>query len=133
MAGCVLRAWGDDFAPEEFLRHSSLEPCNVFRKGARKSEDHTWNTSGLTVVVSESNDFARQVVDAVVFLKSNREDLSHLKGSVGVEGTSLDFGVNGRDGFLQSYYFPPELIHLAAEFSMALDLSIYNLLPEAGS
>jgi hypothetical protein len=127
MAGCVLRAWGDNFQPENFLGGSSLEPCNVFHKGARKSESCTWDTSGLTVVVSEaSDDFARQVADAIEFLKSHGAELRQLQGNVGLDGLSLDFGVNRRNGFLQSQTFPPELICLAAEYSMALEVSIYG-------
>ena len=127
MAGCVLRAWDDGFQPETFLHGSSLEPCNIFRKGARRSESSTWDTSGITVVVSEaSDDFAKQVVDAIEFLKAKRTELLWLQGSAGLEGMSLDFGVNRRNGFLQSHAFPPELARLAGELSMALELSIYG-------
>jgi len=127
MGGCVLRAWGDAFQPEYFLRGSSIEPCNVFTKGARKSEGRTWETSGLTVVVSEAtDDFAQQVSDALAFLNSNPSELRRLQTSVGLDGLSLDFGVNRKDGFLQSQLFPSELVSLAAEYSMALEVSIYG-------
>jgi hypothetical protein len=127
MGGCVLRAWGDDFQPESFLNGSSLEPCNVFTKGARKSEGHTWETSGLTVVVSEAtDDFAQQVSDALAFLNSNASELRRLQSSVGIDGLSLDFGVNLKNGFLQSQLFPPELVSSAADYSMALEVSIYG-------
>ena len=127
MGGCVLRAWGDDFQPDAFLSGSSLEPCNVFFKGTRKSEGRAWDTSGLTVVVSEaSDDFARQITDAILFLKSNAPELQRLKTSVGLDGLDLDFGVDRKNGFLQSQVFPPELVSLAAEYSMALEVSIYG-------
>lgn len=126
MGGCVLRAWGDDFPPELFLAGSSLEPCNVFTKGARKAEGRSWDTSGLTVLVSDhSDDFEHQVNDAIEFLTSNRLELQRLKSSIGIEGLSLDFGVSERDVFCQSYCFPPELISLAAEYPLALEVSIY--------
>lgn len=127
MGGCVLRAWGDDFQPESFLNGSSLEPCNVFTKGARKSAGRTWETSGLTVVVSEANDdFAQQVSDALAFLNSNTSELRRLQTSIGLDGLSLDFGVNRRNGFLQSQLLPAELVFLAAKYSMALEVSIYG-------
>jgi hypothetical protein len=127
MAGCVLRASGDDFQPETFLQGSSLSPCKVFRKGDRKSESRSWDTSGITVVVSEaSDDFAQQVADAIEFIKSNRAEMLRLQDSAGLEGMSLDFGVNRRKGFLQSHLFPPELIRLASELSLALEVSIYG-------
>jgi hypothetical protein len=126
MPGCVLRAAGDDFQPEIFLQESTLDPCNVFRKGERKSESRTWNTSGITVVISEGSDFGQQLADAVQFLKSNRAELLRLKAATGLEAMSLDFGVKRRNGFLQSHLFPPELILLAGELSLALEVSIYG-------
>jgi hypothetical protein len=127
MAGCVLRASGADFQPEIFLRASSFCPCNVFRKGERKAESRTWDTSGITIVVSEaSDDFAQQVIDAIEFLKSHRVDILSLQKSKGLEEIGLDFGVNRRNDFLQSYLFPAELIRLAGEFSMDLEVSIYG-------
>lgn len=125
-AGCVLRASGDHFQPETFLDGSSLQPCNVFHKGTRKSASHTWDTSGITVVVSEADRFAGQVTDAVEFLKSNGTELQQLHGSVGLDRLSLDFGVDQKKGFLQSHFFPAELVSLAAEYSMALEVSIYG-------
>lgn len=125
-AGCVLRAGGDNFQPETFLDGSSLQPCNVFHKGATKSASRTWDTSGITVVVSEADSFQRQVTDAIEFLKSNGMELQKLLGSVGLEKLSLDFGVDRKNGFLQSHLFPAELVSLAAEYSMALEVSIYG-------
>jgi phosphatidate phosphatase PAH1 len=126
MTGCVLRAQGDSFTPETFLGESSFTVCNVFHKGDRKSESRRWETSGLTALVSDSDDFAQQVTDAIDFLKSNGPELRRLQVSVGLDALSLDFGVNGKNAFLQSHLFPPELISLAAEYSMALEVSIYG-------
>ena len=125
-AGCVLRAWGDNFQPETFLDGSSLQPCNVFHKGTRKSVSRTWDTSGITVVVSEADVFAQQVTEAMEFLKSNGMELQQLQGSVGLGGLSLDFGVDRKNGFMQSHCFAAELVSLAAEYSMSLEVSIYG-------
>jgi hypothetical protein len=77
-------------------------------------------------VVSEaSDDFAQQITDALEFLKSNGAELRRLQASAGLDGLSLDFGVNRKDVFLQSHFFPLELISLAAEYSMALEVSMY--------
>jgi hypothetical protein len=82
----------------------------------------------MTVVVSEaSDDFAQQVVDAIEFLRLKRPELLLLDASHGLDGISLDFGVSRKKGFLQSHFFPPELIHLAGEFRIALEVSIYGM------
>ena len=128
MAGCVLRATGDHFQPEWFLSESTLAPCNVFRKGEHKSASSVWDTSGITVVVSEAQEsFSQQVSDAIEFLRSNRAELLRLKGSRGLEDLSLDFGLSRKNGFLQSHLFPSDLIHMAGELGMALEVSIYGI------
>jgi len=124
-SSCVLRATGDNFQPSDFLRDSIFEPCNVFRKGERKSASSAWKTSGITVEVSSADDFSAQVRDAIVFLETNRAELLRLKQFAGLEEISLDFGVSGRNGFLQSYLFPLKIIRLASEFSLELEVSIY--------
>ena len=124
-SSCVLRATGDNCQPSDFLRDSTFEPCNVFRKDERKSASSVWDTSGITVDVSSEDEFSAQVRDAIVFLETNRIELLRLKQFAGLEEISLDFGVNRKDKFLQSYLFPLELIHLASEFALELELSIY--------
>ncbi|MEP7077177.1 MAG: hypothetical protein ABI878_15330 [Acidobacteriota bacterium] len=124
-SACVLRASGDEFQTAEFLRESSFEPVNVFQKGERKAASRTWNTSGITVNVSEADAFEEQVGDAIAFIETNYAELQRLKETVGVEGFELDFGVNGKDSFIQSYVFTSELTRLAGEISLALEISIY--------
>ena len=124
---CVLRAYGDSFAPQQFLLLSTLDPCNVFRKGERKSEKTTWNSSGLTVPVSECefDDFQGQIRDAISFLTVHRDELLRLRSFPGVDGLLLDFPVYRRDVFVQSQSFPSELVALAGELGLGLELSIY--------
>ena len=128
MPGCVLRAIGGGFQVERFLEESSLLPCNVFRKGERKSDNRLWETSGLTVLVSDSSgdEFALQIKDAIEFLRANRDELSRLRGFDGLEEMALDFGVNRNNGFLQSNFFPAELIALACDLEMGIELSVYG-------
>ena len=124
-SSCVLRATGDNFQPSDFLRESTFEPCNVFRKDERKSASSVWDTSGITVEVSSEDDFPAQVREAIIFLETNRTELLRLKQFAGLKNLSLDFGVGGKDSFLQSYFFPLEIIHLASEFELELEVSVY--------
>jgi hypothetical protein len=128
MAGSVLRATGDNFQAEKFLEDSTLAPCNIFRKGQPKANNRVWETSGITVIISNAcgDDLVQQIHDAIEFLKSNRNEVSRLRGFSGVEAVELDFGVYRKNGFLQSNVFPPELIALAGELGMGIELSIYG-------
>jgi len=128
MPGCVLRASGDYFDPQGFLTDSAFVPCNVFRKGERKAQDRSWTTSGFTVVVSEASgdDLAQQIQDAIEFLRMHREEVVRLGRFEGLDGVDLDFGVNRKNGFLQSSYLPPELVTLAGALGVGVEISIYG-------
>ena len=124
----VLRATGSQFDPNAFLTSSALQPCNVFIKGQRRSESDMWDLSGLTVATSDSeiDDFQKQLTDSIEFLISNRAELLRLKSFEGVDDVRLDFGVGRRPAYAQYYFFPPELVALANEFGMGLEISIYG-------
>ncbi len=128
MLGCVLRAIGDTLQPEEFLQESTLSPCNVFIKGERKSHNYVWETSGITIVVSEDcgDNLHQQVQDAIEFLRANRKEIIRLRRFAGLQEMELDFGVNRRTGFLQTNIFPAGLTILVGELDMGIELSIYG-------
>lgn len=128
MPGCVLRAAGDGFQVEKFLETSTLSPCIVFRKGERKSAERVWEMSGINVVVSDApgDDPARQVREAVSFLRTHKDELARLMAFDGVSGLELDFGLYREDGFAQNIRFPAELTALAGELQMGIEISIYG-------
>ena len=128
MPGCVLRVSGDCFQPQGFLDDSDLVPWNVFRKGERKAEKRSWDSSGFTVVVSEASgdDLAQQIQDAIEFLRMHKEEVARLMRSEGLDYVQLDFGVNRKNGFLQSSYLPPELLALAGALGLGVEISIYG-------
>ncbi len=125
-SSCVLRVTGDDFQPHVFLQDSNLEPCNIFHKGEQRSAKSKWNNSGVTFEISSKDDFSAQIQDAVVFLQTNRAELLRLMKFAGIEETSVDFGINAEKKFVQSYIFPLEIIHLASELKLELEVSIYE-------
>jgi hypothetical protein len=128
MPGCVLRVSGDQFHPGDYLAGSALAPCNVFVKGERRGRDSFWDSSGFTVVVSDAsaNDLRRQIFDAVEFLRVHRKELVGLATCVGVEDVRLDFGIARKNGFLQSSELPVELITIAGELRIGIEISIYG-------
>ena len=128
MPGCVLRVTGDNLQLEDLVAGSSLIPCNLFRKGEPKSKSRVWETSGITIVVSDApgNDFDQQIEDAILFLERNREDVARLRKRSDLEDLRLDFGVDRKEGFLQCAFFPPRLVKVAGELGIGLELSIYG-------
>lgn len=111
-----------------FLVRSPFVPCNVFHKGERKSENRSWPTSGFTVVVSEASgdDLARQIQDAIEFLREHKDEVARLMKFAGLEAVDLDFGVNRKNGFLQISRLPPALLALAGALGVGVEVSIYG-------
>jgi hypothetical protein len=128
MPGCVLRASGDLFEPLEFLSSSTLKACNVFLKGQPRGKKSDWDSSGFTVEVSaaEGDELMKQIQDAFGFLRLNQEELLRLNSCAGLSDLRLDFGLNRKDGFLQSSYLPPELLELAGALKIGIEISIYG-------
>ena len=128
MPGCVFRASGDEFEPNEFLASSIFSACNVFRKGEPRAKASVWNTSGFTVEVSAASgdELSKQIQDAVKFLGTNREEIVRLKGCSGLSDIRLDFAINRKNGFLQCNYLPPELLAFAGTLKIGIVISIYG-------
>ena len=128
----VLRASGEDFDPEGFVATSPFQPSHVYRKGepmfpASQPEGRRNDRSGLNLVVSEADfdEFPRQVREAAAFLHDHRSELARLRDFRGVDDLTLDFGIARRDVVVQNDYFPPELLRIAGELGMGIELSQY--------
>jgi hypothetical protein len=79
----------------------------------------------VSVSDAEFGDLARQTRDALEFLNTNREELERLVNYVGVEGVELDFPVYGKDAFVESYRFSPELLERVGQLGIKLCVSRY--------
>ena len=136
---CVLRVAGRSFDVDAYIRRGKLVPSGVYRRGearfptlprARKSPE-----SGFHIVVSKKDfdDLGGQVRDAVAFLGHHRRAIRALRGRKGVETAALSFGVERRpEAVVQAEVFPEDLVRLAGQLGLALELSLYPE-PEARS
>jgi hypothetical protein len=114
---CVLRASGEDFDVDEFLRSSSLKPCAIHRRGTPylakgQPRGRVHEASGLAIAVSGASwsDLATQVTDAERFLAAHRAEILRLVHFPGVEEATLDFSLDLRigDGVAAQFdRFPP--------------------------
>jgi hypothetical protein len=129
--GCVLRVAGRDFDVDAYLRRGVLVPTAVYRRGearfptlprARKNLE-----SGFSIAISKksSTDFADQVEEAVGFLGRHRQAVRALRRQKGVDGATLDFGLERREGPAEGYVFPEDLVRLAGALGLALEVSFY--------
>jgi len=129
----VLRAYGDDFDLDAFLPGCTLPVYTVKRRGEpvfpnTRPEGRRHSQSGVHVLASGADfeEFPKQVEDATAFLLTNVEQIERLCQWPGVEGVTLDFGIQRRDEFVQCIYFPSELLRAAGSLGLNVELSVYE-------
>ena len=141
MSSVVLHVCGEAFDPAPILAKLSLRPYSEYRKGERRFPDNPKSEKrhelgGFKCEVSTADwIIANQVNDVIAFLRKYYEDLASLPGASGVEAVWLDFGyecrLNGKEICVQCDYLPPELLRLAGELGIGIELSLYPMEFEA--
>jgi hypothetical protein len=128
--GCVLRVSTRTSDVERAVEASGLRPIVIFRKGTPKLPGVSTlaSASGFNVDVSRHESFARQVRDAIGFLRRYRSGLGRLRRLGHVDGMTLDFSARPSRSTVPwpSYRFPGALVGLAAEQEIEIELSLYS-------
>ncbi len=126
---CILRAFGNNFDVDGFIRQFSLVTHSVWRKGEKRfPKSETINeSSGIRIVASEADfsELAKQIEDVILFLRKNHDDVKKLTSYPGVDGAVLDFGAEIYPPGWASFTFPPELLSLVGSAGVSLCLSVY--------
>jgi CheY-like chemotaxis protein len=135
MPGAVLHVRGEHLDPDALLAGLSLQPYSVFRKGDPVSPGSTRNQrqhqfGGFKCDVSQADGvLTEEVADAIVFLTRHFDDLARLRDLPAVEEMWLDFGhylrIDGVRVIGQFDRLPPELLRLAGELRIGIELSLY--------
>lgn len=130
---CILRISGENLDVDDFIFQSKVSPYTIYYKGApeikSKPEGQKNGRSGCHITVSKAHftEFEKQVADAIKFLQEHRGKLYHIDITQGIEFATLDFGVEyNPEKFVQSKYFPKELIKLSGELGVDIEISIYQ-------
>jgi hypothetical protein len=128
----ILRAYGNEFDVDAFLRDCPLPVCAVKRRGepmfpASQTNLTKHDRSGVHVVASDAefHEFPRQVSESAAFLQRHFEQVQRMCKWPGVEGVTLDFGVVRRDSVVESDVLSKELIRVAGELGIAIEISRY--------
>jgi hypothetical protein len=132
-----LRAYGGDFDVDTFLAGCTLPICAVKRRGEPvlpssqpNGRRHEW--SGVHVSASSAgfDEFPQQATEAAAFLRAEFSQVRRLCEWPGVEGVTLDFGVERRDVAVQCDILPAELVRVAGSLGLAIELSQYPAVAE---
>ncbi len=126
--GVILRVSGVNFDVDACLRECQLETYGAHRKGetyGKRGRVRQHSGFGVDVSQVDWDDLRGQIADAILFLKAHREELRKLLDFPGIEGRTLDFPIWERDAAVQFDYFPPQLLRLAGELEIGIELSRY--------
>jgi hypothetical protein len=123
----VLRAHGASFDVDQYLLKCTFPVCAVYHKGERKARKES-KQNGFNADMSNAgfDPLAKQVKDVIAFVRKHRKELRRLLRCPGVK-VSIDFGVAWRDVIVQSDYLPSELVRLAGELGLAIQVSHYPI------
>ena len=141
---CVLRVHGKQFDPRMLLERSGLPAYDSWREGEPRQIDAkrrgpTHDSSGFKVDVSRKDwtDLPGQIEDALRFLEHFRDELRAIVATAGVECVELDFPfavrASEQSPLLQSVFLPPNLLALAGELGVGIEVSVYPPISERGS
>lgn len=134
-----LRVAGGDFDIDAYLEKHPCEPDKVYRQGEptlhrTKPDGEKEAVSGFNMCVSdaEDNELQKAIDEAIEFLSDEdyAEEIQALMNYPGVEGAVLDFSIDpprASEYPVQYYGFPSELIRLAGELDLSLEVSLYFL------
>lgn len=124
--GCSLGAYGSEFDIDEFLASSSLKAYAVWHKGEKplKRQPPVVH-SGASFAIGSAAALSDQVAETIEFLETHHCVLSRLRDTPGVEFLVLDFGISRRIILVETHRLPLDLIVLAAELRMRIDLTVF--------
>ena len=136
--GCVLKAEGTNFMVDAFLEQSALTATRrVFRRGEpefphTQPNGRVWESSRVAIRVSDRgfDNLEELISDTIAYLKQNNDELEKLCRFPGVEYVYLDFGVRYGGEPVECYHLPPELLHLASNLGVGVELSLYDMAPD---
>jgi hypothetical protein len=132
---CILTISGQNFDIDTFINKSKLKPYKKSYKGQpkfkAKPDGEKLSRSFLAIETSKA-DFDNlniQITDTIRYLKRNKNKLTFLALTKGIDHAILDFGISLRidknNILSQSDRFPCELLKLAGNLGIDIELSLY--------
>lgn len=133
---CVLRVASRRRTLTDFLSEARIpyyethDRDTPMRFGSQKGKPYGYAGFKSDVSTKEWDDLPGQISDAIRFLRRHKADLKRLKTKFQVSDVRLDFPHNLRIGqhdiVAQFDYLPPNLISLAGELGIGIELSLYT-------
>ena len=129
--GCLLHVTGVDLDASQVLGGTGLQPYAQYHSGDLRAvgpkEGQPLEFGGFKLLVSDADDLKQEISDASDFLRRNFDLLRIVLSAKTVQDARLDFGYFRRPVVAQFDYLPPDLLKLAADLGIGIELSLYPL------
>ena len=132
---CNLVILGEHFDIDAFLAKSKLRGYSKNYKGEpmfkSKPDGRKLAHSQVGIQTSKAgfDNLEKQIKDTTQYLKKHKDKLCHIKTTQGIELALLDFGIalriDRKKILMQTDRFPNELVKLAGEIGLDIELAIY--------
>lgn len=128
---CNLSIIGEDLDVDALEAKLGLSGFHKNYKGTprykTKPEKEKLPYSYMSTSVSDAgfDAFEQQVKDVIAYLQQHYDILKLVSGVKEVQYFNLDFGVRYAGKFRQGLYLPSELVRLAGELGMSIEVSLY--------
>lgn len=128
---CILKLFSDTDSFKDWTQSTEIPLCSVYDKGEQRTRRarHRHYRISFDVSDRDGSDFRGQAQDAIRFLTRYAEPIRKLLQSHDVDLGYLDFPIYSRlDGQVanQNDHIPKELIKLAAELDLGIEMSLYD-------
>jgi hypothetical protein len=133
---CILTIRGLNFDVDAFIEKSKLRPYKKSYKGQPKfktkpdGEKLSHSLLAIETSKAEFDNLNKQIADTIRYLKRNKDKLSQIALTKGIDYAVLDFGIDLRIDrkkvLYQSDKFPSELLKIAGDLGIDIELSIYS-------
>ena len=134
---CNLTILGESLDIDAFIAKSKLRGYSKHYKGQPMFKSKPdgkkllHSRVGTQTSKADFNNLNKQISDTIKYLKRHIDQLNIIKQTKGIDLAVLDFGINLRIDkkkiLLQSDRFPNELLKLAGEIGLDIELSIYPI------
>ncbi|MEO7922288.1 MAG: hypothetical protein ABIR30_01285 [Chitinophagaceae bacterium] len=120
---------------DEFITKSKLRFYRKSYKGEPRfktkpdGDKLTFSLISIQTSKADFNNLSKQIADTIRFLKRNKDKLGHIALTKEIDHAVLDFGIDLRIDrkkvLYQSDIFPNNLLKLAGDIGLDIELSIY--------
>ena len=127
--GIYLTVIAKDFDATSFIKQTNIKPDSIWINARTKGVSNTHSGFSMITSSADFNDFKLQVKDTIKFLNKHKEKLKYIKLTKEIQTATLTFVVQSQieKKGIHSAFFPRELIRLAGELLLDIEITLFSM------